>query len=381
MPPAERFPLFATCAPGVEPALHAELTELQAARIERQVGGVYFQGDVGDVWRANLCLRTAIRVLLRVARFPAATEDDLYAGAREVPWERWMRPDGTLAVVAHASDSQLFHTGYLAQLVKDAVADRFRERTGVRPSVDKDAPELGIRVHLVKDRCALLVDTSGPSLHKRGWRRYQGRAPLSETLAAAMLLLSGWDRRAPLIDPFCGSGTIPIEAALLAAGRAPGEHRAGFAHERWPDHDARSYAALRAELCAPRPVPRKLRILASDHDAERIEGARANLAAAGLAGAVELAVADARDVELKRGWNAWIVTNPPYGERIGDARELAPLYAALGARLRAEAAGYHLTLLTGNARLADALELPELDRRTLVNGALECALLVGEVRG
>jgi 23S rRNA G2445 N2-methylase RlmL len=376
---AERFSLFATCAPGVEPALHAELAALHFARVERQVGGVYFEGDELDVWRANLLLRTAIRVLRRVARFSARSEDELYAGAREVAWERFVRPDGTLAVTAHSSDSELFHTGFLAQLAKDAVVDRFRDATGMRPSVDKDDPDLGIRVQLVKDRCTLLVDTSGPSLHKRGWRRYQGRAPLAETFAAALPMLSGWDRRAPLVDPFCGSGTILVEAALYAAGRAPGAFRDSFAFERLPGHDAPRYAALREELCAPRPLPRKLRLIGSDSDPERVAGARENLAAAGFADEVSLEVRDARAVAWKPGWNAWIVTNPPYGERIGDARELAGLYTELGASLHRQARGYRLALLTGSAALADALRLDGLERLPIKNGALDCVLCLGEI--
>jgi len=375
----ERFSLFATCAPGVEPALHQELSALRFAKVERQVGGAYFEGDERDVWRANLCLRTAIRVLRRVARFGAATEDELYAGAREVAWERFVRPDGTLAVTAHSNDSRLFHTGFLAQLAKDAIVDRFRDSAGTRPSVDKDDPDLGVRVQLVKDRCTLLVDTSGPSLHKRGWRRRQGRAPLAETFAAAMLIQSGWDLRAPLVDPFCGTGTILVEATLLASGTAPGAFRDAFAFERLPGFDARRYAALRDELCAPKPRPRKLRLIGSDVDPERIEDARENLAAAGFADAVELEVRDARDVAWKPGWNAWIVTNPPYGERIGDARELASLYAAFGERLASEAAGYRLALLTGSKALANALGLPKLERLAIQNGALACELLTGEI--
>ncbi|MEM7310048.1 MAG: THUMP domain-containing protein [Planctomycetota bacterium] len=364
----------------MEPALHAEMRELRFARTERQVGGVYFEGTREDVWRANLWLRTAVRVLERVARFQSADEDSLYAGAREVAWEELLSPGGTLAVTAHARDSQLFHTGFLAQLVKDAIVDRIRDRTGARPSVDKDDPELGVRVHLVRDRCTLLLDTTGPSLHKRGWRRYQGRAPLAETLAASILVLSGWDRRSPLIDPFCGSGTFLVEAASLAAGRAPGALRERFAFERWPRHDAKRFAREQADARAERPLPKKLQLVGSDHDPERLEGARENLAAAGFADAVHLQQQDAADFRPRPGWNGWIVTNPPYGERIGDASSLRPLYASFGQRLASDAAGYHLALLTSTGMLADALGLNDLERVRVRNGALECELVVGELR-
>lgn len=382
---AERFSLFATCAPGLEPALHAEMRELRFAKLERQVGGVYFEGGELDVWRANLLLRTAVRILCRVTRFGAPDETALYAGAHEVPWERYLAPGGTLAVTAHQTDSTLFHTGFLAQLVKDAIVDRFRERTGERPSVDKDDPHLAVRVHLVRDRCALLLDTTGSSLHKRGWRQFQGPAPLSETLAAGLLFLSGWDRRSPLLDPFCGSGTILIEAALLAAGRPPGAFRRAFAFERWPGHDAGPFAKLRAEVAQPRPLPAKLVLRGSDDDPRQLAGARENLAAAGVEGGVELEQKSARDFAPRKGWNGWIVTNPPYGERVGDARLLVALYRAFGARLREHAPGYRLGLLTGGEHggepLADALDLPELARTPLLNGALKCVLLSGEVAG
>jgi putative N6-adenine-specific DNA methylase len=265
------------------------------------------------------------------------------------------------------------------------VVDRFRERTGERPSVDKESPDLALRVHLVRDRCALLLDTTGSSLHKRGWRRFQGPAPLAETLAAGLLFLSGWDRRSPLLDPFCGSGTILVEAALLAAGRPPGAFRGAFAFERWPGHDAGPFASLRAELSLPRPLPPKLVLRGSDADARQIEGARENLAAAGVEDGVELEVKPARDFAPRKGWNGWIVTNPPYGERVGDARALQTLYRDFGARLREHAPGYHLALLTGGEQggepLADALDLLELERRPLLNGALKCVLLTGEIAG
>ena len=302
---------FATCAPGLEPLLHAEVRELGLARSERQVGGVRFEGSREDAWRANLHLRTAVRVLWRLARFEAADADALHAGAAAFEWERILSPQGTLSVAAHSRESALEHTLFVSQRVKDAIADRFRLATGVRPSVDREAPDLGVYVHLFRDRCTLFADTSGGSLHKRGWRRFQGRAPLAETLAAAMVLHSRWDRRAPLLDPFCGSATILVEAALIAGGVAPGLFRERFGFERFPGHDAAAWSALRERARGAARFPPKLKLHGSDADARTIEGARENLAAAGVAGVVELEVADVRDFAPRRGWNAWIVTNPP----------------------------------------------------------------------
>jgi len=369
-----RAPHFATCAPGLEPVLHEEARALRLARVERQVGGVYFEGDAVDAMRANLELRTAVRVLRRVARFGARDADELYAGAEQVDWSAWLAPGGSLRVSAQCRDSELDHSLFVEQRVKDAICDSVRELRGARPSVNKDDPDLRVHAHLFRDRCTLSVDTSGESLHKRGWRRFQGRAPLAETLAAGILALSGWDRRSPLVDPFCGSGTLLVEAALLAAGAAPGLARERFAFEAFPSHDATRWQALRrAARERVRPTPR-LRLVGRDLDPEALAGARENLASAGCEGAVELEPGAAQEFQPKRGWNGWIITNPPYGERVGEASELAAVHRAFGERLRSEAEGYGLALFSGNAELVAELGV-EFERRVaLANGALACEL-------
>ena len=378
MTDGDRAQFFATCAPGLESVLFAEVRALKLARAEQQKGGVYFEGTLEDAWTANLWLRTAVRVLMRVARFEAADSDALYAGVGTVDWERFLRPDGTLAVDARSTLSALEHTQFVEQRVKDAVVDQFRARYDVRPSVDKGDPELRIHVSLVKDRCRLLVDTSGHSLHRRGWRREQGRAPLAETLAAGVLLLSGWDRRSPLVDPFCGSGTILVEAGLLASNTAPGLFRERFGFERWPGHEPLRWRRAKERARRVAAFPKKLILRGSDASEEALENARDNLAAAGLAEHVELERADAREFAPRRGWNGWIVTNPPYGQRIGG-RELTELYGAFGDCLREHCAGYHLALLSGDRDLADQLGFPALERIELKNGGLDCELVVGEL--
>lgn len=370
-----RHIFFAVCPPGLEPVLHGELRDLRLAKIERQVGGVYFEGTLEDAWRANLELRTAVRVLLRVERFPAADDTALYAAVADVPWERWLAPEGTLRVDAHSRDSVLDHTRFIEQRVKDAICDRFRDRTGTRPSVDLDQPALRVHAHLFRDRCTLSVDTSGDSLHKRGWRRGQGRAPLSETLAAGCVLLSGWDKRSPFLDPFCGSGTLLVEAAMIAADRPPGSFGRRFAFEGWPGHEATRWQRMRDEARAASKLPRKLTLRGSDADAGHLDDARENLAAAGFEGAVELEVADARDFAPRRGWNGWVVTNPPYGQRVGREADLRRLFTRFGHGLREHCAGYQVALLSGNKNLTAALGF-QFDARTrLANGALECELL------
>ncbi len=366
---------FVTCAPGLEALLHEELRGLKLSKLERQVGGVRFEGRLEDAWRANLGSRIAIRVLLRLARFQAPNAEALHAGALDVPWERFLAPDGTFRVDAQSSESALDHSHFVEQRVKDAVADSFRARHGLRPSVDLESPDLSIHVHLSKDRCTLSADTSGDSLHKRGWRRYQGRAPLAETLAAALVLDSGWDRRSPMLDPFCGSGTVLVEAALLAAGVPPGSFRRVFGFERWLGHDAAAWRAMVDRARAQARFPPKLVLRGTDADVSAIEGARVNAASAGLEGKIELEVADLSAFEPRRGWNAWIVTNPPYGERVGRGTDLVSLYGKLGSILKDRCAGYHVSVLSGNPALPPAIGIPTEHRRAVRNGPLECELL------
>ena len=370
---------FATCAPGVEALLDRELRDLRLARVERQVGGARFEGTLRDAWVANLGLRTAVRVLLRLTRFPAGDSDALYAGARGVDWSRWLRRGGTLAVAAHTSGSALDHSRFVEQRVKDAVADQLREAWGERPSVEREDPDLRIHAHVASDRCTLLVDTTGEPLHKRGWRRYQGRAPLAETLAAAVVMLSGWDRRSPLLDPFCGSGTILVEAACLAAGIAPGGFRERFAFERLPGHDAAAWSEVRSRARAAGELPRKLVLAGSDRDPAALEGARENLRAAGFGARVPLEVAGALDLAPRKGWNGWIVTNPPYGERVGTKREAAELLRGFGRVLRERCQGFHVAVLCGDRDQARALALPEAGMQRLWNGPIECFLATGRV--
>ncbi|MCC7012391.1 MAG: RNA methyltransferase [Planctomycetes bacterium] len=372
----ERF--FATCAPGLEPVLHEELKTLGLSKVERQTGGVYFEGSLADALRANLWLRTAIRVLMRVARFEAKDADALYERAREVDWNRFVRPEGTLIVDAHSKESALDHTLFIEQRVKDAIVDAVRAKHGTRPSVAKENADLGVYAHLFRDRCTLLVDTSGESLHKRGWRAFQGRAPLAETFAAALVLLSKWNGRAPLIDPFCGSGTLLVEAAWIAENRAPGLLRASFGLERWSESEAALAARLRSEARAAQR-PSKALLVGRDRDPKTIQGAMENVDAAGLAGRIALDVGEALELEPRKGWNAWLLSNLPYGGRIGDQREVTELYRRFGRWLREHCAGFHVGLLVERGKLSATLALSNPVHHPILNGGLECEFLLSEV--
>ncbi len=374
LPPNETF--FVPCARGVEPYLHAELETLRFGRVERQVGGARFEGTLADARRANLELRTATRVLWRQSRFEARDGDELYAGVQAVDWTRFLAPSGSLRVDAQTGESALDHTLFIEQRVKDAVVDSFRERTGERPNVDKEDADLPIHVHVHRDRCTLSVDTSGDSLHLRGWRRFQGRAPLAENLAAAIVMASGWDRRSPLVDPMCGSATLLVEAALIACDHAPGLFRERFAFQRWPGHDAAAWERQREAARARIKLPKKLVLRGFDADPHAIEGARENARSAGVDELIEFGAAPLERFAPRPGWNAWIVSNPPYGQRIGDARELPGLFARLGRQLRENCAGYHVALLSGDPQLTRALGLEPARRIPLKNGGLDCELLL-----
>ncbi len=368
---------FATCAPGVETLLYREARALKLSRAEQQVGGVQFSGELAEAWRANLHLRTAVRVLLRLLRFPTFDDSTLYRAVQEVDWSRFLDPEGSLRVDAQCRESKLDHSRFVEQRVKDAIVDQFRDRHGTRPSVDKENPGMRVHVHLYRDRCTLSLDTSGASLHKRGWRQYQGRAPLNEALAAAVLMLSGWDRRAPLIDPFCGGGTLLVEAGLMARGIPAGSFRS-FDFEGWPDHDAAAYTSWRQQQ-QPARRGRVAPLVGREVDGEAVAGAVRNAAAAGLAEDVQIECGDVLAFEPRAGWNAWVVTNPPYGVRVGDAEAALQLHRDFGAWLRQHCAGFHLALLAGSKASAHALSLPQWDSAPLRNGALRCQLVTAEL--
>ena len=352
-----------------------------------------------DAWRANLEFRTAVRVLRRLERFSARDSDQLHAGARLIPWEHFLRPEGSLVVSAQTKESRLDHSLFVEQRVKDAVVDRFRSAGLERPSVDRKSPDLAIHVHLYRNRATISLDTSGAALHKRGWRLHQGRAPLAETLAAAVVLYSEWDHRAPLLDPFCGSGTIPIEAARLAARMPPASQRA-FGFERWLTHQPERYRAWRARLATPPPSAKRALIRGSDAEPRCIEESRANAERAGVEMATRFSVAEARELTLRPGWNAWIVGNLPYGRRISAdprgsgegslrTRRAAPdssldpklleLHRDFGARLRREGRGSRVALITGAPALTEALGLDHFQRLPFENGGLRCELVLGRL--
>ncbi|MBN1772321.1 MAG: methyltransferase [Deltaproteobacteria bacterium] len=375
---------LATAARGTEPVLARELEGLGATDVRPGAGGVTFRGSAALARRANLWLRSANHVLLRLAGFPVGCADELYAAAYDVRWEDLLTLRTTFAVTAGGRAPGLHHSGFAALRVKDAVADRMRDRCGARPDVDPRDPDVRIVLQLGAGRGTLFLDSSGRSLHLRGWRRRATEAPLRETLAAAIVLWSGWDRRRPLCDPLCGSGTLAVEAALWAADRAPGRRRP-FGFERWPsfgEAEARSWRALleEADARAAEAAARRERpsIRASDRDPEAATAAELHAAAAGVGGLVRVETADARRFAPPEP-SGMVLCNPPYGERLAPGRAtLDALYHALAHALRP--AGWVAIVLSGNPGLARAFPTRPAARLALRNGALRCELLRWDAR-
>ena len=377
-PLESRVEHFVTCSPGLETTLHREVKALGLPKVEQQVGGVRFIGRMEDAWRANLELRTAVRVLRRLDRFPCPDEKTLYETAKSVDWSAFLASDGGFFVDAQCRESALDHSQFVAQRTKDAVVDSLRDASGARPSVAKEDADLRIHVHMWRDRCTLSVDTSGDSLHKRGWRKYQGYAPVAETIAAGVILQSSWDRRAPLVDPFCGSGTLLVEAALIASGTAPGIFR-GFGFEKWPGHDAKGWGKIRDAALARVKMPAKLQLIGRDLDPDHLPGAQENALSVGLADHFEWETGDACAFPWKRGWGATIASNLPYGVRVGDPDELDKLHHELGASLRTGCVGYNFALLVGSRQFAHLLGFQKWDSLPIQNGPLSCRLLLGGI--
>jgi len=361
------------CTLGVEQALADELVALGAADVTTGRGGVTCSGSAELGPTACLWVRSGIRVQELLAEFKVAIQDDLYDGARAVPWERYLSPDHTLAVDASVRDAVIKHSGFAALRIKDAVVDRLREHTGRRPNVDKKRPDVPLKLSLKKGTARLYRDLAGASLHKRGYRPVQVKSPLNEATAAGLLLLAGWHGQGDLVDPLCGSGTFLIEAAWIAADRAPGLRRR-FAAERWPDADKALWKRLREEASARVARSLPIKIAGIDRHPGAVSLAHKALSAAGVVGGVTVEHCSAADWSLETP-PAWVVTNPPYGERLGEGEDLINSWTELAGFLKQQCHGATAHVLSGDPELTGKLRL-KADRRWAVhNGPIDCRWL------
>ena len=362
---------FATAAKGTEPALRDELKELGLYGVRADRGGVHFTGELIDGARVCLWSRVAVRVLAWRGTFDVRGGNELYEVMHSLEWRHFLTPERTLAVKATCRSSKLTHSQFIAQRAKDAIVDQLRDDLGARPSVDLDDPDVLVVVRLVNDRADIYVDLAGEALHRRGWRTQTGEAPLKETLAAAMLRLSGWDRKRPLVDPMCGTGTIAIEAAEWARGIAPGLRRASFGIERWAlcdealkkqMEDLRGEARARARRDGPI-------VRAFDIDPAMVDATRANAKIAG----VDLVVEE-RDIRSLTPTDppGVVVTNPPYGERLEAGRALFNDMARAFLALH----GHSVAVLAGAPEIQQAFGRKPEKWWLVYNGDIECRLLL-----
>lgn len=368
-----QYHFFAPCPRGLESVLVKELEQIGASSIQLADGGVKFQGDWMTCYRTNLQSRIASRVLWQIASQPYRGEEDIYKTTHGLPWTDWFKPSLTIRVNVSAIKCPLRSLDFVTLKIKDALCDKFREATGKRPSVDTAEPDIRIHAFLDAHRFTLYLDTSGEALFKRGLRKASGDAPLRENLAAGILHLSGWKPSIPLIDPMCGSGTFLLEAAQMALNIAPGSQRS-FAFEKFNHFDREGWTRLKRDATDQERPHTPQPIFGSDLYGDALSDARTNLVAAGLSDLVSLKQANFAEVSSPAP-SGVLVTNPPYGVRIGDQQQLEDLYPLLGDTLKKRFTGWNAYILTADPMLPKLIRLTASKRTPLFNGALECRLL------
>jgi putative N6-adenine-specific DNA methylase len=361
---------------GLEKVLAEELINLGATDVQTANRAVLFKGDMSFLYKVNYCVRTALAILMPVAEFRIRSKDDLYKAGSKIEWEKFLNPDDTFSIVPVINSPHFGHSGYAGLLLKDAIADTFRNRTGRRPSVDTSDPGLLINLHISNDLVTISIDSSVVPLFKRGYRQEQPFAPLNEVLAAGILLLSGWNATTSLTDPMCGSGTIPIEAGLIACKIPPGKFRKFFGFQRWKDFDENLFEKIKL-ICDSQIRTSPVKIYGSDISEQTLQHARANVSSAGLNDIISLDQGDFKDLKQVDN-NGFVFLNPPYGQRLQPV-EIDQLYAMIGTTLKHNFTGTTAWLITSNKESLKHVGLKPKEKHILFNGALECLLLKYEM--
>ena len=366
--------LFATCPRGLETILAQELQQQGCTAVIPTDGGVSCKGTLGHVYRANLHSRTASRILLQLARTAYRSEHDIYQAAKNIAWHNWFNVSQTFKVKVEGKRANVKSLDFTALKIKDGVCDHFREHDGERPSIDKSRPDIRIHAFLDERNVSIFIDTSGEALFKRGYRQDTGEAPLRENLAAGLLLLAGYDGSQPFQDPFCGSGTIAIEAALIALNRAPGIMRR-FGFEKLQKHDPALWQRIKQQAReAARNRPSE-NIAASDNDRAMTRAARQNARFAEVDGFIDITDRDAQDAR-PNGQGGIMLSNPPYGERLAEIQALHALYPQLGGWLKQHYAGWTIGMFTGDRDMPKLMRLNPKRKIPLYNGNLDCRLFL-----
>jgi putative N6-adenine-specific DNA methylase len=362
---------------GLEEVLAEELKNLGAQNIIKLKRAVSFDADQLTLYKANMASRTALHILHPIAVEKVKNADTLYSLVKTINWQRWFRKEQTYAVRAIVNNNEAFNTPlFVALKTKDAIADHFRQLTGERPNIDKDNPDVEIYVHIFGQQCTISVDSSGPSLHRRGYRSGGHAAPLNEVLAAGMVLLSGWDKQSPLVDFMCGSGTIITEAALIAANKAPNLRRKVFGFHSWKNFNPELFLQARTELMEAE-IEWENWIYGSDIDGRAIKEARQNIEAAGIDDIVRISQTDFREKEAP-STPGTVIINPPYGERL-KPEDVEALYKEIGDALKQKYKGYNAWILSSNPDAVKRIGLRAAERLVLFNAALECRFLKYEL--
>ena len=365
---AQQFEIIAKTFMGLEPVLAKELAQLGANDVQVGRRMVSFKGDKELLYRANFQLHTAIRILKPIKHFRALSADDVYEGVKDIDWSEYIALDKTFSVDSVVFSEEFRHSKFVAYKVKDAIVDQFRERTGKRPNISITNPDIRLHIHIAEDQCTLCLDSSGESLHRRGYRQESVEAPLNEVLAAGMILMTGWQGETDFIDPMCGSGTLLIEAALIARNMAPGLFRKEFAFEKWPDFDADLFDKIYNDDSQEREFNHK--IYGYDIDMKAVNTARMNVKAAGLSDIISIEQRDFKEFTQPEN-KSIIITNPPYGERISTP-DLLGTYKMIGERLKHEFTGNDAWILSYREECFDQIGLKPSIKIPVFNGSLEC---------
>lgn len=372
----EKLKITVKTLEGLEEVLSEEVKSIGGENITAGKRVVYFDGDLAMVYRANYRLRSALRVFRQIHSFRFTDADDFYVKCMKVKWESFMNLNQTFAVQSTVFNSLLFKNSMFASLkVKDAIVDRFRQRMGNRPDIDTKSPDLIFHVHVNMNQCTLSIDSSGESLHKRGYRQIQGEAPLSEVLAAGMILLSGWNGETDFIDPMCGSGTLPLEAAMIARNIPPGKYRKEFAFMSWKDYDSELFEKIREEVELKEFSGK---IYASDLLKSSVLGAQTNARSARIFNLINFQAVNFAALDLTNMKNATMIINPPYGERL-NSQDLEKLYQMIGEKLKHQFSGNKAWVLSSAPNLIHAIGLKASKKIKLLNGALVCSFQLYEL--
>ncbi len=362
------FELVAKTFKGLENVLATEITNLGGKDVKVLNRAVSFKADQMLLYKSNLWLRTALKVLKPIHTFKARNEVELYKGIAQIDWSEYMNVDDTLSINTVVTSPYFNHSQFVALKAKDAIVDQFREKFNKRPSIDVENPTLLLNIHLAEDECVVSLDSSGESLHRRGYRLNSVLAPLNEVLAAGMIMLTGWDGNSNFLDPMCGSGTIPIEAALIAYNIPPGIFRKEFGFEKWKDFDKELFQQVYDDDADSRTFD--YQILGSDVSAGAIRIANENAKKAFLLNKIKLSVASMESVIPPEGGGIAVI-NPPYGERL-KKNNIQAMYQSMGNHMKRYFAGYDVWILSGNMDAIDSIGLHPSKKISLLNGTIEC---------